>query len=409
MNAHAHAQGPTPQTDTFERIRARFPAARAWTYLNVGSRGIISDTARQAAVALVDGHWLVDVAKDEINPLLVTCKAEFARLINGKPFEVAVTENVSEGLNAVATAIDWKVGDNVVVSSDLEHANNVYLWYWLRRLGVEVRAIPPIAGEINAEGLAAAIDGRTRIVTAASVTFTPGFRTDLATIGKAARTHGALFLVDGVQSCGVLEIDVHASQIDAVATSTSKGLLGLMGLGFLWVRDAWLPRLEPTYVARTSIATTGHYSEIESIDFEFAGTAERFEIGSHNWVGIAAAAKALQEINAIGIERIEAHALKLAERLRRGLEDAGLPVQRPASTARALSHLVTVGQRGAGDAYSTRDPLLNAIAATLTEARVRFSIRRGLLRFGFHMYNNDADVDKVITIARRAAGNSRHI
>lgn len=400
MNAPAFR--PTHAPDVFAQMRERFPAARDWTYLNVGSRGIVSDASRQAAVDIVDGHWQVDIGKDQLNPHLVTCKGEFARLIGGKPTEVAITENVSEGLNAVATAIDWQPGDNVVVSADLEHANNVYLWWGLRRFGVEVRAIEPRGGEIDAEGLAAAIDRRTRIVTAASVTFTPGFRTDLAVIGRTARAHGALFLVDGVQSCGVLKLDVHEAQIDALATSTSKGLLGLMGLGFLWVREDWLPRLTPAYVARTSIATGGHYSEIESVDFAFAPTAERFEVGNHNWVGIAAAARALEEINGVGIERVEAHAMALAEKLRQGLEGLGLPVQRP-STPRGLSHLVTVGERGAGDAYSTRNPRLNTFAAALTEARVRFSIRRGLIRFGLHLYNNAEDVDTVNAIARASA------
>lgn len=382
-------------------IRARFPAARDWTYLNLGSRGIVSDAARTAAVALVDGHWLVDVAKEQISPLLATCRTEFARMIGGQPAEVAVTKNVSEGLNAVATAIAWQPGDNVVVSSDLEHANNIYLWYGLRRLGVEVRAIPPIGTEIDAAGLAAAIDGQTRIVTAASVTFTPGFRTDLATIGQAARRHGALFLVDGVQNCGVLALDVAANHIDALATSTSKGLLGLMGLGFLWVRQDWIARLHPAYVARTGIATAGHYSEIESVDFAFAPTAERFEVGSPNWVGIAAAATAMAEINAVGVPRIERHALALAESLRQELEALGLPVQRPRA-AHSASHLVTVGERGAGDAYATRDERLNRFAAALTEARVRFSIRRGLVRFGFHMYNDATDVAQVARVAREA-------
>lgn len=394
---------PARASESFADIRARFPAAREWTYLNVGSRGIVSDGARQAAAELIDGHWLVDVAKETINPLLVTCRSEFARLIGGRPDEVAVTKNVSEGLNAVATAMDWKPGDNVVVSADLEHANNVYLWYGLRRLGVEVRAIAPRGTEIDAEGLAAAIDARTRIVTAASVTFTPGFRTDLATIGRAARKHDALFLVDGVQSCGVLELDVDQNEIGAMATSTSKGLLGLMGLGFLWVRSTWLDRLSPAFVARTSIATSGHYSEIESVDFAFAPTAERFEVGNPNWVGIAAAARALSEINAVSVQRIEPYALDLAEALRVGLEELGFPVQRP-SDVRALSHLVTIGERGEGDAYSTRDPQLNRFAEALNEARVRFSIRRGLIRFGFHMYNNEDDVAKVVSIARACTG-----
>lgn len=389
--------------DVFAKARANYPAAREWTYLNVGSRGVVSDATRTATVAVVDGHWTADVGKETLAPMLAACRSGFARLIGGAASEVAVASSVSDGLNSIANSIAWRAGDNVVMSADYEHANNVYLWHHLRRHGVEVRAVPPRGHEIDAEGLAAAIDARTRVVTASSVTFTPGFRTDLATIGRAARVKGALFLVDGVQSCGVLRLDVEESFVDALVTSTSKGLLGLMGFGFLWVRKDWLPKLTPTYVARTSIATSGHYSEIESVDFAFAPTAERFEVGNPNWLGIAAASQSIAEINAIGVAEIERHALALAEELRAGLEKLGLPVLRPASP-RAYGHLVTVGARGAGDAYATQDPTLNAVAKALTEARVRYSIRRGLLRFGFHMYNDCSDVDVVVATARRALG-----
>jgi cysteine desulfurase / selenocysteine lyase len=389
--------------DVFAKARAGYPAAREWTYLNVGSRGIVSDATRAATIAVVDGHWTVDVGKESLAPLLTACRSGFAQLIGGSAPEVAVATSVSDGLNAVANAVPWREGDNVVMSADYEHANNVYLWNHLRRHGVEVRAVPPRGHEIDAEGLAAAIDTRTRVVTASSVTFTPGFRTDLAAIGRAARAKGALFLVDGVQSCGVLRLDVGESFVDALVTSTSKGLLGLMGFGLLWVRKDWLAKLTPAYVARTSIATSGHYSEIESVDFAFAPTAERFEVGNPNWLGVAAAAQSIAEINAIGVAEIERHALALAEELRVGLEGLGLPVLRP-STPRALAHLVTVGARGSGDAYATQDPTLNAIAKALTEARVRYSIRRGLLRFGFHMYNDRSDVATVLAIARRVLG-----
>jgi cysteine desulfurase / selenocysteine lyase len=389
--------------DVFSKARANYPAAREWTYLNVGSRGIVSDATRAATIAVVDGHWTVDIGKESLAPLLAACRSGFSHLIGGAASEVAVATSVSDGLNAIANAVSWRAGDNVVMSADYEHANNVYLWNHLRRHGVEVRAIPPRGHEIDAEGLAAAIDARTRVVTASSVTFTPGFRTDLETIGRAARTKGALFLVDGVQSCGVLKLDVAESCIDALVTSTSKGLLGLMGVGFLWVRKEWLPKLTPTYVARTSIATSGHYSEIESVDFAFAPTAERFEVGNPNWLGVAAASESIAEINAVGVAEIERHATALAEELRVSLEGLGLPVLRP-STPRALGHLVTVGTRGSGDAYATQDPTLNAIAKALNEGRVRYSIRRGLLRFGFHMYNDRSDVEAVVAITRRALG-----
>ena len=157
--------------------------------------------------------------------------------------EIAVTKNVTEGLNIVANAIDWKAGDNVVVCAELEHPNNIYIWLSLRDRGVQVRAIPARNGAIDTQAMIDAIDARTRILTVASVTFAPGFRSELAALGRACRKSGALFLVDAVQSCGILDLDVEAAAIDALATSTSKGLMGIGGLGFLYVRSDWIGRL----------------------------------------------------------------------------------------------------------------------------------------------------------------------
>lgn len=381
----------------FDDIRRRFPAADALTYLNIGSHGIISDATRAAVVGLVDSHWRTDIDKDALAPVLGGCRAEFARLVGGQAAEVAVTKNVSEGLNAIALAMEWRAGDNVVLCAALEHPNNIYLWHALARFGVEVRSVASRGGEIDAEAMAEAIDGRTRIVTASSVTCAPGFRTALAPIGRAARARGALFLVDGVQSCGVLDLNVAENHIDALAIATSKGLLGLTGLGFLWVRQDWLARLTPAYVARRSVRTANAHS-VESTNFEYEPTAGRFEIGNYNQAGLTAAAAALAEINEIGIELIEQHALRLAERLRSGLERLGYAVQRPASPA-ALSHLVAVGQ--CSEADTTDDPRLRALAKAFDDEGVRYAIRRGVIRLGFHMYNNDDDVERAVSIASK--------
>jgi selenocysteine lyase/cysteine desulfurase len=386
-----------PGLDDFRR---RFPAARDYTYLNVASRGITSNAAHAAGIAMLEGHWRIDAGKDVLAPILARCRAGFADLIGGRPTEVALTQNVSQGLNIVAGAVDWRPGDNIVATVELEHANNVYLWQALTARGVELRVVPPTATtEIDTGAMARAIDRRTRVVTASSVSFTPGFRTDLAPIGRAARAHDALFLVDAVQSCGVLTLDVDADAIDAVAVSTSKGLLGLMGFGFLWVREGWIDRLRPAAVARNSIDQKGgHYSEMEGLEFDFAHTAERFEAGNFNYVGAAVAAKSLEELAEVGVSRIEANARDLAERLRQGLERQGFRAQRPADPA-AATHIVTVGVRGAGGAYATDDPRLNRLADALVAGGVRFSIRRGLVRFGFHGYNDAADVARVLEIA----------
>ena len=154
---------------------------------------------------------------------MASARERFARLIRAKPAEIAVTKNVTEGLNIVANAIDWRPGDNVVVCAELEHPNNIYLWLSLRERGVQVRAVPARNGAIDTQAMVDAIDSDTRILSVASVTFAPGFRTELAALGRACRAAGVLFLVDGVQSCGILDIDVDECAITRLPPPPARG------------------------------------------------------------------------------------------------------------------------------------------------------------------------------------------
>jgi selenocysteine lyase/cysteine desulfurase len=336
-------------------------------------------------------------------PLMTNARERFARVIGAKPAEIAVTKNVTEGLNIVAHAIAWGPGDNVVVCTDLEHPNNVYVWLALKARGVEVRTPRARNGAIDTEAMIAAIDARTRIVTAASVTFAPGFRTELERIGRACRKAGALFLVDGVQSCGILDLDVDACAIDALTTSTSKGLIGIAGIGFLYVRSEWIERLVPVYIGRYSIERgTGHESEIEDHSFRLVGDARRFEAGNYNWAGIAAAQASMAELLQVGIPAIEQRAVGLATSLAEGLAGLNLPVTHPPEGIER-SHIVTIGRLGAGDTKRTGEARLDRFAAALKEGRVAYTIRKGLVRFGFHYFNDESDVARVLDIARAHA------
>lgn len=391
----------TDQPD-WAAVRARYPALTHGAYLNLGSRGVISRAAHAAAIAMLDADRDMRPGVKIGETLPAETRARFAQLIGAGEDEVALTRNVSEGLNAVAGAIDWRPGDNVVLCEDLEHANNIYLWLALQRRGVILKNVPPREHAIDAGAMAAAIDGRTRLVTASAVTFTPGYRTDLRMIGAASRQAGALFLVDGVQACGVLPIDVEAECIDALATSTSKGLLGLRGFGFLHVSRRWSERLVPAAVARNGMETGGkHYSEFEGANFTLRGDARRFEVGNYNYVGMAAAHASLGELLTLGIDRIAAHACGLARSLAIGFEKQGWTICRPPQGA--ATHIVCIGARGPGGAESTGDARLDALAAALMKAGVTLSIRRRLLRFGFHAYNDETDVATVLDIAARLA------
>lgn len=393
------------ERDPAEKIalaRADYPGARKWTYANAAQLGVLSEASRAAIASVVDGQVSGDAIKDDWWALAASARSRFARLINAREAEIAYTKNVSEGLNIIANAIPWCAGDNVVLCPELEHPNNVYAWLNLKKRGVEVRLMPGRNGDIDVGPMIEAIDSRTRVVTVSTVTFTPGFRTDIVALGKACRERDVFFLVDAVQSTGVLETNVEDALIDGLATSSAKGLLGIGGLGFLYCRSAWIGRLEPAYLARFSVDVPGaHESEMSGEDYDLMADARRFEVGNYNWAGIAAVDASLERLLELGPEHIEAHVVGLATDLAQGLGELGLPVTSPPAE-RPRSHIVTVGTLSARGAQATNDQRLDDIARHLKAERVKFSIRRGLLRFAFHLYNNGEDVERIVTLAREA-------
>lgn len=383
----------------WKAIRSHYRATSQWLYLNSCSRGLLSNAALAAGIASLEADAGVRDEHPSASRQVEETRELVSRLLHAAPGTVAVMKNVSDGLNSIRTSLDWKSGDNVVLCSDVEHPNNVYQWRQLETKGVIVKDIPSRDGLIDAGAMAAAIDGRTRVVTASAVTFQPGFRTDLAQIGSAAREHDTLFLVDGVQACGIIDIDVVKNNISALSTATNKGLLGTRGVGFLYVSPEWVERLKPTHLARNSFETVSdHNSEYEA-GVLLRKDARRFECGHHNYVGIAIARAALKEILTIGVARIEDRSVKLATDLAEGLSSAGWPVVQPPEGVRR-THILTIGTRGAGNASTTGNPRLDRLAAALQEAGARFAIRNGLIRFGLNFYNNSEDLSRVLEIAR---------
>ena len=381
-------------------IDEEFPGARDQVYFDCAARGLLPRRSRAAIDAMLDRRMDGSTDKESSFGIVERVRAGFARMINAEPDEIAMTKNVSEGLNAIAAALDLKPGDNVITCPALEHPNNVYPWLHLReRLGVEVRTVAPRDGHIPVDAIQAAMDGRTRCVAVASVSFSPGFRTDLAPLGRACRANGTFFLVDGVQSLGIVDTDVRALDIDGLAVSTQKGLLGLYGMGLLYCRRDLAERMRPVYLARFGVDLgDAHEASMGSDNYRLMPGARRFDLGNHNYTAAAAAAESIDLLNDIGTRAIEAHVGALTRRLGQGVLDLGLPIAGGAPGPH-LTSLLCIGRHGAGGHDSTDDGEMADLSAWLKENRVQHSIRRGLIRMSLHLYNTDADVDRVLDLA----------
>ncbi|MGE0807580.1 MAG: aminotransferase class V-fold PLP-dependent enzyme [Burkholderiaceae bacterium] len=381
--------------DAFVSFRRDFPAFADCTYLNLAGRGLLSRTTRRALDAGFDQQMLGSVDKGAWKAAADDARAGFARIVHARPAEIACMKNVSDGLNALATALPWAPGDNAVVCTAFDHPNAAYAWLNLRRLGVELRETPLLAdGSIDTARMLRAVDGRTRMVAVSSVNFLTGARAELGEIGTHCRRHGVFFLVDGAQSTGVLDLDVEAACVDGWCASANKGLLGPYGVGLLYCHEEWAATMHPCYLSRFGI-DAGELPESEMGPQHYAlyAGARRFEVGNANWAGLMAVAASMAQLLILGTATIEVRAVELATRLSQGLLEAGFNVPRP-ERHDLRSHIVAVhggvhGEKGVA-----------ALDAALRAHRIVFSRRLGAIRFGLHAYNDEIDVDRVVDLAR---------
>ncbi len=256
---------------------------------------------------------------------------------------------------------------------------------------------------VTIDQLAAACDERTRAIGIASVSFATGDKVDLGAISRFCEEKGILLLVDAVQSLGIHDFSVRRTPVAAAAAATSKGLLGLYGLGVLYVRKELAARLHPNYLARYSVDLGDSHEEVlGDFSYALAAGARRFEVGNWNYLALHALEAGIDQVAAIGVKEIERHVVGLAAALSRGVEELGYVLRspRPDDAPEAVSHIVilTPGHGRPGGKW----PSVREVSNQLKAAGIRHSVRRGGLRLSFHMYNNMGDVGVILDTLKRA-------
>ena len=390
-------------SDRFTTFRSHFPGVNDGVFMSVAQRGLMPVQVQDAIAQHVAKRTGVGWSKEESFKLVEQTRIAFAELVNAHPNDIAFTKNVSDGLNAIAGSIRWAPGDNVILCPELEHPANVYPWYNVaRRHGIELRRVPANKGHVDINGFIEAIDNRTRLASVSTVTFSPGFVTDVPALSLVCRERGVRLIVDAAQSVGILHTDVEKLGVDALTVATQKGLISCYGMGFLYCRSSFAEELKPASLARFSVDLDEEKHETALIgeDFTYAPAARRFDGGNYNYIGVAAVKAALDLLQELGTPAIEKHVRSLSDRMARGFLDAGLPLCGGRSGPH-LGNILALGKSGGGRHYTAEDPAMNKLHKILTEEGVHLAIRKGVLRFSLHAYNNEEEVDQVVEIVGR--------
>jgi cysteine desulfurase/selenocysteine lyase len=361
-----------------DQIRAEFPITEKMTYFDIAYGNSLPNCVVKAmteflAINQRDG---VSVTHELTRKKIDESRRSFSKLIKAKPSEIAFVKNTSEGLNFAANGIRFRRGDNVVLN-ELEHKNNLFCWLRLAEKGIAVRLVHQKSGRIKIDDVVKEVDSKTRVVAVASTT-NLGFRFDLQRLGEVCEDNSAYLVVDAIQSLGIEPMDVGRANVDMLSSASHKGLLGPHGVGFFYCKDEIINDIEPTNVASSCYKPSDNLQETK-----LKRSAERFEGGNYNEVGICGVAAALDFIERMNLEIVASHSFCLSERFREGLLSLGADVT--SSPFRAeRSHIVTFNVPGRTS---------QQVMTLLEKERIRVSAHYGVVRASFAHYNTEEEVD----------------
>ena len=241
------------------------------------------------------------------------------RLLNAPSCgDIALVKNTSEALSFVAFGLDWRAGDQVLIS-DEEFPSNRVVWEALRRFGVEVVQVS-LKGHAPEDALLAACGPRTRLLSVSAVQYASGLRLDLQSLGQGCQARGVLFCVDAIQQLGALPFDVQSSQCAFAMADGHKWLLGPEGLGVFYCRSDLREQLKLHEYGWHMLEHAGDY---QRIDWQAARSARRFECGSPNMLGAMALEASLSLLEEVGMPQVEAALQERMQWLQVGLQ--GIP------------------------------------------------------------------------------------
>ena len=259
-------------------------------------------------------HYLSQQATD----LHEAAREKVRQFINArKTEEIVFTRGTTEAINLIASSFcesQMQAGDEVLVT-EMEHHSNIVPWQLqAQRKGIVVKHLPitdegrlvccDISGSSCCHSVATYLTERTKLVSIAHVSNVLGTINPVKDIIAMAHERGIPVLVDGAQSAPHMKIDVQQMDCDFFAFSGHK-MYGPTGIGVLYGKEEWLEKLPPYQ---------GGGEMIDKVSWErttFERLPFKFEAGTPDYVATHGLATAIDYLESLGLEAVEAHEQEL--------------------------------------------------------------------------------------------------
>ena len=384
------------------RLRSQIPTTQRMTYLNTGWAGPSPTPVAQAIEARLE----YESERGRTSPEIIESRDEthwkakeaVASLLNASPSEVHLTQNTTEGLNAVVSGLPWNPGDEIV-TFDLEHPGVLLPALQLQKTrGVRARVLR-ISADVTHDQVLARLDGalneRTRMVIMSHIEYSSGLRMPVKEIGELAHRRGAWLLLDGAQTAGHVTVDVRDLDCDFYSIPGQKWLLGPDQTGALYIREDLIPLIEPTGIGYRS-AERVLYPD----GYELRKDIDKLRVSSTSAALRAGLLAAIGFVQDVGTKRIEERNLSLASSLKAGLASiTGVTV---------LSPMDGPGCSGLVSFTVDRMEPEEAVARLWDSHRVlvREVPYPSCVRASLDFFNTEEEVERVVEAVRAMAASS---
>ena len=314
-----------------------------------------------------------------------------SELIGCRPEEIVLTQSTTDGVNMVSGGMDTPPGSNIILRGGAhEHHANYYPWLYLSDR-VEIRSLAVDGnGFFGMDGLRAALDDRTLIVSLSHALYNTGAVLPVREAAEILGARGVPLFLDAAQTVGCLgRLDVKRLGCDFMAFNGSKWLCGPMGTGFLYCRRESADMLRPAWIGgESAMVYDGDRLALKDMP-------DRLQAGFRNYVGMVGLEASARYLLEYGLENVRRGNMKLAEQLRQGL--AGIPgveVYGP-DDARDRTSIVpfTVSGRTPREVVER----LEVQGIVLAQREI---LQRKVVRASPHLFNTGDQIQKVVDAVR---------
>ncbi len=374
-------------------VRQQFPLTKDVAYLNNGTMGPSPYPVIEAVrKGMMDCDQLGSYGGWEAT------QKKIGAFVGANEDEIALTHNVTDGINIACWGLPLKKGDEVIITTH-EHVGNAFPWLNRQKLdGIVLRTFTPASTAAETlNRISALINKKTRAIAVPHIPCTQGQVLPAKEISTLGKGKGLFVFIDGAHGPGQLMLNLHDIGCDVYASCCHKWMLGPKGTGFLYVRKDFQDTLQTYFVGGGSDNAKWNMATNPVQMGEYASSAHRYYGGTQNIGLYRGVDAAIDFIENIGLQNIHDRIKMLGGYTQQKMLEFGDKVELITPTEEQ-SRCAVNGFRIKGMEFTKFNTL-----ASENKIRIRSVAENGLnsLRVSTHIYNTKSEIDKLMELIKK--------